>query len=528
MHCRNSDLHRSRFAPPRPRSTLSLVRRFSRSALALALALAGCDGPPAAPDASSPPPDGRAVADGSIDGGGPSADGGEGPAPLVGEAFDCRDPGAAGGLPGGRDLTRVDVDLARFPDALCNDGTGAVFFVRRASRAEDRGRWIVQLQGGGTCSDGQSCADRFCSVGTNFGALKMSNREAPERGTRGAGISRPADNPFGSWNQVLIWYCSSDSWSGTARDVELEAAHPRTGEAVRYRVHFLGSRILDAVVETLRAEEGPLTFTDAEGAEVTMPDLDDAETVILAGASAGSGGVRNQLDRFAETLRATNAACAGGSPCALDVRGLMDAVLAPARERLGYEGSALCEERGICSFEAQIRPVWEELFPLRGAVSDASCAAWHRSRDPGSEWICGDLDHVLRHHVTTPYFLRQDQADAVVRPNTVGLGYMVPSRGDVRIDERLFAELVADEMAELASEAWWRDSAHEGGDVAVVPGAVSPRCGNHEALRNDAAMFDATVAADGVQRDTIDHLSRWLAGTPVAAIARDGSTFSCP
>ncbi|MEQ8458640.1 MAG: pectin acetylesterase-family hydrolase [Sandaracinaceae bacterium] len=440
-------------------------------------------------------------------------------APLD-EALDCRRAGSAGGLPGGTHLTRVDVDLDRYPDALCNDGTGGVFFVRRATRAEDADRWIVQLLGGGTCQDGQSCANRFCASGSAIGALKMSSREAPTRGTTGEGISSMrADNPFATWNHVVIWYCSSDAWSGTARDVALEADHPeRPGEPVRYRLHFLGSEIFDAVVDTLRA--APFSYRDASGDDVVMPDLDEARTVLLAGASAGSGGVRNQIDRFAEALRSDNPA--------VDVRAVLDAVMAPAREALGYADSALCRERDVCTYEAHLRPVWEETRPLRGAVGDESCPAWHAANDPGSEWRCGDLDHVLRHHITTPFFFRQDQADGVVMPNTVDLGYTVPSRGDAPMDARLFAELIAEEAATLTTSAWWSGEAHEGAGVAVIPGAFSPRCGHHETLRTESATYGVRVEQDGTQRAPMGLLAAWLAGDPVRAIAGDPSTFTCP
>lgn len=476
-----------------------------RATALVALVLVACDGG-GATDAGSPP-DAAPVTDAS------EMDGGDASLPLappLDEALDCRRAGSAGGLPNGTELMRVDVDLERYPDALCNDGTGGVFFVRRASRPEDRDRWVIQLLGGGSCPDGQGCANRFCAEGSHIGALKMSSREAPRRGTTGEGISSPrADNPFATWNHVVVWYCSSDLWSGTARDVTLEAEHPTRGEPLRYRAHFLGARIFDAVIDTLRAE--PFAYVDAAGAEVAMRDLDAAETVLLAGASAGSGGVRNQVDRFAETLGPD-----------VDVRAVLDAVMSPSRERLGYAGSTLCAERGLCSHEDHLRPVWEQTRAFRAAVGDESCVSWHAANDPGSEWLCGDLDHVLRHHLATPFFFRQDQSDGLVMPNTLAFGYTVPSRGDATMDERLFAELIAEETEELTTAAWWTSEAHE--PVDVVPGGFSPRCGHHETLRSEAATYDVSVN-DGAFLEALD---RWLAGAPVSAVARDPATFACP
>ncbi|HJL15872.1 MAG TPA: hypothetical protein RMH99_09460 [Sandaracinaceae bacterium LLY-WYZ-13_1] len=217
---------------------------------------------------------------------------------------------------------------------------------------------------------------------------------------------------------MLVWDGSSDAWSGTRRDVELTAAHPRRPhEEIRYRAHFLGSRILDAVTATLRAGEAPLTFTDAEDAEVTMPDRDDAETVLLAGASAASGGVRNQLDRFAEPLRATDHACAGGEGRPLDVRGVMDAALAPARERpvvmpntvaLGYtvpsRGGAP-RRRGLARTDQRVaisvrvgHPRWARFAGTRAARGGTGLASTAHMSIPSN----GDSDAPPRRSATRP------------------------------------------------------------------------------------------------------------------------------
>jgi len=53
-------------------------------------------------------------------------------APLLDTALTCGRGGEVGGPRPGLDLYRLAVDPAAFPDALCNDGTQAVFYVRRA------------------------------------------------------------------------------------------------------------------------------------------------------------------------------------------------------------------------------------------------------------------------------------------------------------------------------------------------------------------------------------------------------------
>jgi len=57
----------------------------------------------------------------------------------------------------------------------------------------------------------------------------------------------PAENPIGDSNQVMIEYCSSDTWRGTASDVVISAPHPLTGVDTQMRLHFQGQAIFQGV-----------------------------------------------------------------------------------------------------------------------------------------------------------------------------------------------------------------------------------------------------------------------------------------
>jgi len=50
----------------------------------------------------------------------------------------CGKPGTAGGLAAGVDLARMTVDTRRHPNAVCNDGSPAVYYVRPYSGEENR------------------------------------------------------------------------------------------------------------------------------------------------------------------------------------------------------------------------------------------------------------------------------------------------------------------------------------------------------------------------------------------------------
>ena len=194
-------------------------------------------------------------------------------APNISAALDCgRGAGAMGPGPSNADsLQRAQIDTTAFPDAICNDGSPAVIYFRPYRGEANRNRWLINLRGGGGCSSGQSCAARWCgctgmqvcpgtpsTTYTNFDRGNMVS-DGPASQTA-SGIFLRGDaarpNPIGDYNQVRVVYCSSDGWAGTRRASPFTAVHPVTGAPVSYTVHFLGSRIFDAMVATLRQDGG--------------------------------------------------------------------------------------------------------------------------------------------------------------------------------------------------------------------------------------------------------------------------------
>lgn len=439
-------------------------------------------------------------------------------APLIGDVLTCGQAGQAGGLAPGTEMQRVDIDLAVFPDALCNDGTGAVMYFRPFSDAGDRNRWVIQLQGGGGCGSGDACAKRWCMIDTNFSMTQMTSSVAPTSGIDGKGImDRRPLNPIGSWNQVFIRYCSSDSWSGASADVDLQA--DLGGGPIAYRIHFLGSRILDAAIDTLRRNGvGALVHTQG-GVPVTLPDLDEAEAVIVAGASAGGQGVIHNVDRLAELLQANNVGCGGGG-CPLEVMALIDSVFAPSLEGLDFSQSVPCGTNGLCDWESVLLARNTAFVPL----GDSSCQVWHQTNLPGTEWQCEDRGHVVRHHVTTPMFIRMGQEDALQSAGYIDSRYAIPGQGPM--DLAGFAGLVRTELADLANI---QSTAHEGAGITTVPGVFGPTCPEHETLRNNPQIFSAVIEVNGTSYAMFDVMGNWLAGTnPSVAITSPGGVEFCP
>ncbi len=207
-----------------------------------------------------------------------------------------------------------------FPRAKCGDGTDAVFYVRRFSGEVNRDRWVLFLQGGGFCIDGQDCANRWKSSGTAFGAQKLSSDFTPPVGIADRGIQRLndgvlPDNNLADWNQVFIYYCSSDNWTGRGQKVVVSADDPsNSGSEIDYSIHFAGAYIFESVIRTLRQQHGVVEYDEVGGATKRMPHLDDATNILFTGASAGAHGVVKNADRFYQELKRTNHGCRAAKP----------------------------------------------------------------------------------------------------------------------------------------------------------------------------------------------------------------------
>ena len=438
------------------------------------------------------------------------------PAPLVGEAFDCGVANATGGIAAASEsgpLVRHTIDTALYPDALCNDGSPAIFYIRPARTEAARHKWVLELLGGGGCTSPTLCAKRWCSVDTNFSKTQMTSTTSPAR-TNGAGILlRPgevmaqADNPFADYNHVLVKYCSSDTWRGTARDVDVEAPHPKTGAPTRFRIHFLGRRIIESTLDILRKG-------DLEVDGVPVPDLDSAEELIFAGASAGGGGVTFNLDWLKETLSSSNSK--------IEVYGLIDSTFSPNPIGLDYTVSNYCLDAGICTDEALMRFADDAQKTFWKAPPEASC---ERLRSASADtWKCASDTFVMLNHLTTPFFVRQGLNDGLISEPYVENGVRLDG---VPFTMELFVAAVRDDLHALHNIP---STSPEAADMTVAPGVFGPRCPKHETLRSNDDTFRTTITPDsGTPRRMFDIWRAWRTGMGETIITseRSGDT-TCP
>lgn len=472
---------------------------------------------------------------GVLDGG----DGGEGEDGGVAEA-DIRETLACGtpagitgnGQPG--ELQLHAIDTTTFPDALCNDGSGPVLYYRPHRGDANRDRWVITLRGGGGCSSAATCAARWCSCDsearcpfaeatTNFSLENMSG--GGRRGRAGSGVmlrDGPLDNPIEDYNHVQLIYCSSDQWQGNVRGLTFTTTHPRTGEEVSYTLHFLGQKILEADLTVLRQEGvAPLVYT-LDGSAIPMPDLDEAQEVVLVGDSAGGAGVIQQLDAVRDLLRAHHEGCDGGPACPPEVVGIIDAIVGPDMSRLDFT-NFIGAEAGIDTY-GEFTSAVEASPANQDASRDTSCLAWHQQNRPGTEGECGDLSHVVRHHITSPFFVRMALLDSLISANYEELGLADPVLGPFVDDDqgipRVFAEVLQEELTDFPGLP---TAAEEGEEMSVPPGVFAPACANHDTIHDDNEVFGVTIDPTGSDPTRFfDVYSQWRAGvTPSALLSTD-------
>jgi len=404
----------------------------------------------------------------------------------ISSVLPCGATGTVGGLGAGIDLVRYTIDTSKFPNAVCNDGTPGVFYYAPATREEDRNKWVIFLQGGGGCRDGQSCAERWCHVNTNYGMDKMTS-SLTKPAIRGNGFMDPrSDNHFGSWNRVLIFYCSSDAWRGTTSGVHSATAGATT---VSFTLQFRGSQIIDAVLDTLR-NDSPVSRRHAVrhsllgDAAPAWPDLDNATAVLFAGSSAGGVGARNNGDRVGAKLRATN-------PNLADYRVLLDASQSPESEKRDFTRTTYCQQdpRG-CSYASFYQGEYEHSQETFASRRDESCLAWHAANKPGTEYYCEDSGHVTLYHMTSPFFIHQDLQDPQVGGEYTDANFGTMTDYGTKLEAELRALPVPEEPR------------------GATPGIFAPQCTDHESFTNDPAVYDVKV--DGLSY--YDTVWNWWTG----------------
>jgi len=259
----------------------------------------------------------------------------------------------------------VKKDLTSYPQAVCNDGTTATYHYQQED--PHSGKVLIYLQGGGGCSDKDSCTHR-CGAGD----VPLCTADTHPMMNRAGGVFSPdasINPPFHDFFKVNVHYCSSDLWTGR-RD-----ASEDTGGFV-----LQGQFILEAVVQDLMESH-----------------LSKASQVVLTGTSAGAHGVGRNCDRVADMIHASNPG--------VDVRCLPDA---PADFFPWWVHRDNCD------------PLEEAAAQMTflDSVGDQSC----QDEAPEGSLECSAFA-TFYPHVKTPFMVIASEWDPAVAPMMCGDGH---------------------------------------------------------------------------------------------------------
>lgn len=254
------------------------------------------------------------------------------------------------------DFIKQTIDLSVYPDAVCNDGSPAIFYIQRgvgAAAAANANKTIIGLQGGGYCLSDAECSLRPAEL--------ISSTGYPDQTAAEGLLSTDVSNDsFRSWNRVRVPYCSSDFFSGDIGP---------TGGSTNFR--FRGAKIVTAVVQTLNNQYGIGKAGD---------------TVILAGGSAGAVGAFINANRVRDALP-------GASVLTLIDAGIYPDVPPPAPGTPPRESVRDLGAIGLSYWNGQV---------------DADCAA----ANPANPGFCYLFEHA-QPSLRTPFFVAQNARDAV-------------------------------------------------------------------------------------------------------------------
>jgi hypothetical protein len=193
------------------------------------------------------------------------------------------------------------------------------------------------------------------------------------------------------------------------------------------------------------------------------------------------------------------------------VRGLIDSAFTPSLDQWDLSASLDCTSRGLCNFkdvlnDQRAHSLWKQRF-------DDSCIAFH----PMDDWLCFDGPHVLTHHVTTPFFVRQGLDDQLLSQNAIDAGYQVPGQGTLTV--RQWGTLVRQNLLALAGI-----DANTEEKPAAVPGAFGPLCNKHDTLGSNADIFGVTISGAAM----FDVWTKWADGAAVQTVSSRAGDTVCP
>ncbi|MFY9269207.1 MAG: pectin acetylesterase-family hydrolase [Candidatus Manganitrophaceae bacterium] len=444
--------------------------------------------------------------------------------PLLADLF--TPPLAPGGTGPGHPRSLWKIPLPASYPARCGDGSLPVFYLRAALPGSlHPNDWVFHLPGGGSNTDPDEILRMWMGVGHKSGggpthlSSLWANESKPAEGIHSA----DAANPFADFNQVFIDKCTLDLFTGTATasltttaDITDLSGATTVPAGTTYDVAFGGRQIIEGVIDYLKnPPSSPLTYFPCSGGEVcpavSLPDLDAAVEILWTGSSGGGSSAIHSADWVAAFLPNAH------------LRLVVDAAFHPGAELMDdyhnpkgsadislYEGEyGFDPEAGTASilFYSGSESI---TFQTWGAGRDTSCMAFHDATagGDGNQWKCTDEIHVLMHHVTLPFFIRNDRNDPNLTNNGNCWSVEWNLSGSCYYNLNKYSLGVGYQMDDLLL---FMAEAEEAASMTAAPSGFAPRCRQHVGLTSNVAFFQNGIDDSGIDRNFVDVLWDWYA-----------------
>ena len=415
---------------------------------------------------------------------------------LIDQALSCS-PTDDSTVQAGTDLSKLTLTQS---NAVCNDGTPAVMYVRKASEPVLANTWLIFFQGGSHCR-GADCAQRWCDS-----KARMTSSLAPDAiagdGMFSRRLMNESQEPYephklGSANQVFVYYCSSDNFAGQAALHQI----PSSNSQPAFELFFNGQYIVDAVIDTLM--QGAVSDDLRESLPVLMDYSELAPSkVILSGTSAGCLALAHNADRIADRLNI--------SP---------NELFSICDSNFGPDVLYDIDDQNIANQLLAIRKAsYVQRSENANIARDASCVAFHESEP----WVCDRAAHVVAYHMTNSQVLiKTDLRDPVIAQGYLNAG-MTPNSFS-RAARQGLLRVALQTINNNAEETPYRP-------ISVL----APTCQKHGALRSDIEFFETRFLSEILEEgETIQEdlslnqaLVKWINGASVEAIDTVPATIS--
>jgi len=223
-----------------------------------------------------------------------------------------------------------------------------------------------------------------------------------------------------------------------------------------------------------------------------------------------------------QCLRARNVNC-GGATCPLKVWGLVDAVVGPEREKLDFGTFSVPQVRSYADFTQLL-----QMGPTAvNARIDSSCRDYHLVNETNLAGACWDESHILRHHLTTPFFARAALLDMGVSENYIESAYR---NADLTpMTPTSFALTLHSELSTFANLS---ATAEEGAAITKQPGVFAPGCTKHDTIHSATETWGTTITPPGgTPQRLMNIFENWRNGTGISNLLTQSPTRAdtvCP